>query len=49
MVQKSFLLSPDNARYLARIKYLKGIKYVDLINMILDDYRKNGYLDVTER
>lgn len=43
-VQRNFQLTVENARYLARIKYEKGIKYSDLMKMILDEFRENNYI-----
>ena len=43
-IQKGLQISVENARYLAKIKFEKGINYTDLINMILDEYRKNNLI-----
>ena len=41
-IQKNFQLTSENAKYLARLKYEKGIKYSDLMNLILDNHRINN-------
>lgn len=41
-IQKNFQLTSENAMYLARLKYEKGIKYSDLMNLILDNHRINN-------
>lgn len=41
-IQKNFQLTAENAMYLARLKYEKGIKYSDLMNLILDNHRINN-------
>ena len=43
-MQKNFQLTIDNVKYLARLKYKTGLKYSELINLILDDYRKNNFI-----
>lgn len=44
MIWKTFQLSVENYKYLAKIKNEKGWKDYVTINKILDDFRENNYI-----